>query len=340
MENLRVAIGIDISSEKFDVCLSTVTTDGEVKVGVGAEFPNTMTGFRKFIRWVDKVNKEKELPLVYLMEATGAYHEELAYFLHQSGCSVIIVLPSKSKKYMQSLPVKSKTDKVDARNLARFALERRHDLWVPPSETFRKLRDLTREREVHVKLRTEAKNRENAANVAYDKDKGTLKRIQKDVKHHDSQIKAIEAAIKELIDKDPDIRDKVKNVTTIKGVSLITAATVIAETDGFRNFENHKQLVSYAGLDVVFNSSGKHEGKTRISKKGNSHIRSGMYMPALSIVKYNPVLGALYYRLVEKGKSGKVALIAVARKALILIYTLWKKNCPFDPNYQQVVKPA
>jgi transposase len=340
MENLRVSIGIDISSEKFDVCLSTVTTDGEVKVGVGAEFPNTSTGFRKFSRWVDKVNKEKKLPLFFLMEATGAYHEELAYYLHRRGCSVIIVLPSKSKKYMQSLPIKSKTDKVDARNLARFALERKHDLWEPPLEIFRKLRDLTREREVQVKLRTEAKNRLEAANTSYDKDKGTLKRIEKDIKHHESQIAAIEAAIKKLIDSDPDIREKVKNVTTIKGVSLVTAATVIAETDGFRNFENHKQLVSYAGMDVVFNSSGKHEGKSRISKKGNSHIRSGMYMPALSIIRYNSLLGGLYCRLVEKGKNGKLALIAVARKALILIYTLWKKNCPFDPNYQQVVKPA
>ncbi|MBK6681628.1 MAG: transposase [Ignavibacteriales bacterium] len=62
---------------------------------------------------------------------------------------MIIVLPSKSKKYMQSLSIKSKTDKVDAKNLARFALERKHDLWQPPTETFRKLRDLTREREVH-----------------------------------------------------------------------------------------------------------------------------------------------------------------------------------------------
>lgn len=340
MEIIRVAIGIDISSEKFDVCLSTMTKEGEVIVGVSAEFPNTMSGFRKLSKWVDKVNKEKKLPLIYLMEATGSYHEELAYYLHQRECQVIIVLPSKSKKYMQSLSIKSKTDKVDAKNLARFALERKHDLWQPPTETFRKLRDLTREREVHVKLRTEAKNRLTAANVSYDKDKGTLKRIEKDIKHHDSQVKAIEAAIKELIDKDPDIGERVKNITTIKGVSLITAATVIAETNGFENFENYKQLTSYAGLDVVLNSSGKHEGKSRISKKGNSHIRSGLYMPAVAIITYNEKLGALYRRLVNKGKNGKVALMAVVRKTLILIYTLWMKNCPYDPNYGREVIPA
>ncbi|MBK6681629.1 MAG: transposase [Ignavibacteriales bacterium] len=86
MEIIRVAIGIDISSEKFDVCLSTMTKEGEVIVGVSAEFPNTMPGFRKFSKWVDKVNKEKKLPLVYLMEATGSYHEELAYYLHQRDC--------------------------------------------------------------------------------------------------------------------------------------------------------------------------------------------------------------------------------------------------------------
>ena len=115
---------------------------------------------------------------------------------------------------------------------------------------------------------------------------------------------------------------------------------MIAETNGFENFENYKQLTSYAGLDVVLNSSGKHEGKSRISKKGNSHIRSGLFMPSVAIVRFNKELGAVYRRLVHKGKNGKVALMAVVRKTLILTYTLWKKNCPYNPNYRPEVKPA
>lgn len=333
MEILRQAIGIDISSEKIDVCLSNATKENDIIVVSTGQFQNTKAGFLQLSKWVKQLTKGNDLPMVYLMEATGSYHEELAYYLYNNGSEVNIVLPSKSKKYMQSLNIKSKTDKADAINLARFALERKHDLWQPPKEIYRKLRDLTRERKANIDLRTEAKNRLKSAEAAYDKNAGTIRRIKKDIRHYDSQIRAIDAEIAELIDQDDELKYKFRILTSIKGISGVTAAIVTAETNGFRDIKNYKQLVSYSGLDVVLNNSGKHTGKTRISKKGNVHIRCGLYMPAMTIIRYNKVLGNFYKRLVEKGKIGKVALIAVARKTLVLMYTLWKNNCMYDPDY-------
>ena len=90
----------------------------------------------------------------------------------------------------------------------------------------------------------------------------------------------------------------------------------------------------YAGLDVVFNDSGIKKGKTSISKKGNKFLRKAVFMPALSASKHNHKMKELYKRLVAKGKNKKLALIAVARKLLLLIYSLWKNNSEYIPDYQ------
>jgi transposase len=137
------------------------------------------------------------------------------------------------------------------------------------------------------------------------------------------------------------LKDKITKITTIKGVGLLTAATIISETNGFALFTNQKQLTSYAGFDVVENQSGKRSGKTKISKQGNSHIRRILYMPAFHAVSKNvPVCKALYERLTAKGKKKMVAYVAVQKKLLILIYTLWKKDETWQESYYPEKQPA
>ncbi len=89
----------------------------------------------------------------------------------------------------------------------------------------------------------------------------------------DKQIESIQKEVARLVESDPELKRKLGHITQIKGVGLMSAVTVIAETNGFTLFENSKQLVSYAGYDVVENQSGKRAGKTGISKKGNYRIR-------------------------------------------------------------------
>lgn len=106
---------------------------------------------------------------------------------------------------------------------------------------------------------------------------------------------------------------------------------MIAETNGFASITSSKQLASYSGLDVVMNQSGQYYGRTKISKKGNRHIRSALYLPAMSAVRYNIRLKQFYENVMQKHKCGKVGIVAVARKMLILIYTLWKNETIYDP---------
>ncbi len=123
-------------------------------------------------------------------------------------------------------------------------------------------------------------------------------------------------------------------MTSIPGISYISAATVIGETLGFESIVNAKQLTSYAGYDVVLRESGNFKGKTRISKKGNSHIRAALHMPSMTCVRCNPTLKQFYNRLKPKKAKPLVALIAVQRKLLILMYTLWKNEEVYDADFE------
>jgi len=120
---------------------------------------------------------------------------------------------------------------------------------------------------------------------------------------------------------------------------LITAVTVIGETDGFHLIRNKKQLVSYAGLDVITKDSGiSVKSKARISHKGNKYLRKCMHFPALTAIRSTPLMKALFVRLVSKHGIKMKAAVAVQRKLLILIYVLWKNNQPFDENYPLKLK--
>jgi len=137
------------------------------------------------------------------------------------------------------------------------------------------------------------------------------------------------------INSDEQLKAGTERVCEIKGVSTISLATVLAETNCFEMFSNQAQLVSYAGYDVVENQSGKHVGRTKISKKGNSRIRRILHMPALNVVNYGePIFVNLYERVYLRTKIKMKAYVAVQRKLLCLIYALWKKGAKYQRDYK------
>ena len=165
-----------------------------------------------------------------------------------------------------------------------------------------------------------------------------IKQQQDTIKLFGKQLKELENLIKNLIYSDEIIKQKVSNICRIKGIGMLTATTILAETNGFELFKNYKQLVSYAGFDVVERESGTSTGKTKISKKGNSHIRRVLFMPAFVAVKHNekPAVD-LYNRTIEKHGIKMKSYVAVQKKLLVLIYHIWKKNEEYDPNYLEKI---
>jgi transposase len=333
---IKHIVGIDVSKDNSTARFGSLESDLAQKIGEPLTIDNNNKGFRELLSFVKKNLGASESPVYFVMEATGIYYENLAYFLREHNQKVVVLLPNKSKNFGKTLEIKSKTDKLDSLKLTIYGLEKQMQFWELPSPTMKALKALTRERQSIKTMMVQIKNQLHAKDYSHKPLKESIQRGKQLLLTLSKQVKAIDQQIKEIIDKDPDLKDKIRKIVKIKGLGLITIVTIIAETDGFAMIRNGKQLVSYAGLDVVYNESGLKKGKTAVSKKGNKHLRTAVFMPALSAAKWNPPLKKLYVRLVIKKKVKYVALIAVARKLLLLVYTLYTKNTEYVPDY----KPA
>lgn len=333
---LKYSIGIDISSTKLDVAISVIDMQQRVTVKSSkSNIFNTLSGYKELKKWIEKNHKDKSVPLVICMEATGVYHENCAFYLHQQGYRLSIILPNKAKKYMQSLGIKSKNDKIDAQGLGQMGAEQCLKQWNPLAEFYYSLRSLTRQHQSLQEMKTAFGSQLHALQYAMYKPKAVIKQLLKTISGLDKQLAEMEKAITTQLKSDKTIWQKVENICKIKGVGTLTVAVIIAETNGFELFENSKQLVSYAGYDAVENQSGKHFGKTRISKKGNSRIRRCLFMPALIVVKCEQnAFVNLYQRNYSKHNIKMKSYVAVQKKLLITIFALWKKNEAFDNDYQ------
>jgi len=334
---LKYSVGIDVSSKKLDVAICSIDEQQSVRVKSSKSgIPNTLKGYKLLADWMEKHCREPNIPLVICMEATGVYHEHCALFLYQQGYAVSILLPNKAKKYLQSLGLKSKNDSIDAKGLAQMGAEQNLKKWQPFGEFFYKLRTLTRQNQSLQELKTGVCSQIHALEHAMYVEKTVLKQLKKTVALIDKQLSELEKAIMDTLQIKREVFSKVENICNIKGLGVLTVATILAETNGFELFENSKQLVSYAGYDTIENQSGKHTGKTRISKKGNSRIRRCLHMPAFNMVRYEQkIFVGLYQRTYAKHGIKMKSYVAVQKKLLTTIYALWKKNEPFDNDYQQ-----
>lgn len=329
----KYSVGIDISKSDFKACFVIISPDQSIKTKGSRTFSNTLKGFESFNNWSAKFQKE-DFPLIFVMEATGSYHEQLAWFLYRKKHQLSIVLPNRAKSYMISLGFKSKNDKVDAKGLANMGAVQKLKEWNPISKQLYNLRQITRHLEDLQIIRTSLLNQKEQTVYAMYNLKTVAKSIAGILKTIDKKIATCKKQIATIIEKDKELSKKVAYITSIKGVSTITTAIVIGETNGFALINNVKQLVSYAGYDVRENQSGNRTGKTRITKKGNAHIRRAMHLPAFNTVRYLNTFNNLYTRVYEKSGVKMKGYVAVQSKLLRMMYTLWKNETNFDPNYQ------
>lgn len=329
VKNLKYSVGLDISKDNIHACVSVIDEQQSVKVISSKLFINSNKGFIQMDTWIKKYHLDP-IPLVIIMEATGVYYEQAAVFFHKSNRLVSVILPIKAKKYMQAIGYKSKNDKIDAAGLSRMGAEQQLEVWQPMGDFFYQLRHLTRHHQSLQESITGFKNQLHAIEHSAWSVKEVIAHLKKTIKLFETQVEQTKQAITKLICTDEEVRQRVDHICMIKGVGLMTSATIIAETNGFALFKNIRQLVSYAGYDVIENQSGKHFGKTKISKRGNSKIRRILYLPAINAVmnKQKP-FAQLFNRVYEKTGIKMKGYVAVQKKMLYYIYTLWKRNEPF-----------
>lgn len=268
-EVYRHCFGIDIGKKEFYVCYRYRLSDGRSPLRASKKFVNTAKGIASFYQWSIKHLKGSDKPCSFLMEATGVYYEDLAYYLYDQSLKVQVVLPNQSKAYGRSLNQKTKTDKVDAQTLSLMGLERPNiRVWQPGSSLMRHLKKMTRLRSRLVEEKTRNQNQLLAEKDSYDPDPKVITMLDDAIKTKKKMIKDLENSLQQTVEqKDEILREKIQKICQLKGLGFITVLTIIAETNGFELFKSIKQLISYSGYDIVQNQSGQKEGKTRISKK-------------------------------------------------------------------------
>ena len=316
--------GIDMSADSFDICY--LQPGGEL---ASDKLPNTSSGFKQLLKLCPPNYR-------FVMEATGAFHLPLCFFLHEKKCFYSVVNALQIKRYIQMQLERSKTDKKDARHICMYGIERHPNQYQMPDQQYFECRTLNNAIETITAHIVSYSNKIYAARkLKIDADL-TLKSYQQIVKTFKNELKKLQAELdKKLMEWQPDLMKQVKSV---KAIGKRVAATLIVFTQGFRHTHSYQQLISYAGLSPKEFTSGKSiRGKVRISKIGGKQLRHILYMAALNAKKTNPACKALFERLVLKGKNKKLAIIAVCNKLLKQVFAVIKSGVPYSDQYYKII---
>ena len=319
---MLATIGIDVSKARLDV----VVRWDEKRMG-HRQFDYTDSGQDQLLRWLKKQNV---VGAAVCMEATGRYSVPIATHLHEAGYRVSIENPLRIKHFAKSMMMRAKTDKADAKALAYFAAVMSPEQWFPPTVTFQDVQDLKRLIDDLDQDRTRTLNRLEGMRA----NSPARRYLERQLKQIEEQLKQAKEELSQRVDQDDEFQSKCRLLVSIKGIGVTSAIQLLAEIPDWSVFSSADELVAYAGLNPAIRQSGKYQGKSRLSKCGNAHIRKILYYPALSAMQSNPQLRVFAQRLKAKGKENMVVVAAVMRKLLVLAYAIVKSGLPYDPNYQ------
>jgi transposase len=312
--------GIDISHLVFDV------TDSD---GNYYQFKNSLLGFKKFIKLLN-FNSH------CVMEATGYYHYQLAYYLQEQGIKVSVENPLSVKRFIQMKLSKIKTDKSDSKLICEYAKHVDLKQWKGNSKYQLECLQMTRLLSVYTKQSTMLKNKLHGETVLGNPSKIVVSSLKRILKQVQKDIKMIEDKLLFLV---KEVHQKVlTDLKSIPGIGPKTSLMLVVLTDGFARFKSGSELCSYAGLTPLIRQSGSSvKGRPRISKIGNQKLRNLLFMCSFNACKYNKACKAIYDRIVAKGKSKKLALIAVCNKLLKQAFAIAKSGLTYDNNYRSVL---
>lgn len=296
-----VTIGIDVSKARLDV--AHLPTDSSVPHVW--HLANTADAIAALV-----VELAARAVTLVALEATGPYHAALVTALVDADVPVTLLNPAQIKAFRQTLGQRNKTDRADAVLIARFAqLHGERLTRLQPSEPRQqRLRDLVRYRADLLTRQTALTNQHTAATLQAET--GVLPFLAADLAHLRRQLAAVEAAIQALLATIPEATV----LLTIPGVGWRTVAVVLAELPAAL-WGNAKAAAAYAGVHPEQVQSGTRLA-SRMSKRGNPHLRQALYCAAVPSLRWNTTLAATFARHVQRGMPKMAALGAVMHQLL------------------------
>ncbi len=324
-------LGIDVSKATLDAAL---LLDGAAPKARHKVFPNTHEGHQLLLLWL----QEQNAPVVHAtLEATGTYGEAVSLALHEAGHKVSLVNPALVRAFGQSQLKRTKTDKADAILIARFCAMHQPVPWTPPAPELGELQALVRRVEALEEMKRMEENRLDAG-VSCEIVRASL---VDHIVYLQSQIEAARRQIQEHIQAHPELKEQARLLCSIPGIGEVTAAVILAEIGDVSHFQSARQVAAFAGLVPRLRESGSSvRGKPRLSKVGSPRLRKCLYFPAMTALRWNPLIQALGQRLLAQGKPKMLILGAAMRKLLHLAYGVLKSGKPFDANFNAQTSTA
>lgn len=308
MENITV--GIDVAKDRLDVA---VRPSGEIFMAA-----RTAAGIEHLIARLLQL-----APKIVALEATGGYETIAAAAFASAGLPVVVVNPAQIRAFAKAIGQRAKTDPIDAAVIAHFAEATKPDVRPLPDEETRLLADLVARRRQIVEMIGAERQRERRATA-----KSLKKSIARLVKALEKELSSADTDIGDAMRASPVWREKEDLLASVPGVGPAIARTLIAELPELGRL-NRKEIAALAGLAPFTRQSGQWRGKSFIGG-GRTSVRTALFMGAMVAKKHNPVLKVFFERLVAAGKPKMVALIAVARKLLIILNAILRDQKPWQ----------
>lgn len=318
-------IGIDVSKNKLDCLWLKDPVALKVKTRV---FHNTDKDYEALLAWAQKNTTEAPASIHFVMEATGIYHEALAYRLHEAGAKVSVVNPAQLRDYAKCLGTRTKTDKKDSLVIARYGASQRPRLWQPEPAAVRQLKALISRLEAVKQDIQRENNRLEKAEItrASEQVRRSIETVRGELEKEKARL---EALINQHIDQNPSLQQDRELLESIPGVGPVIAQQMVAVVRS-RVFTSAAQCAAFLGLVPVAHESGSSvRGRAHLSKAGNAQVRAKLYMAAVVAIQHNPDIRAQYERLLRQGKTKMCALGAAMRKLVHICFGVLKHQTPY-----------
>jgi transposase len=326
MEKVKLFIGLDMGKSSFT---SALVHEPDPDKYHQEQFSNDKSGYVKLLSWVNSLRTEKNNELLFCLEHTGLYSLGLCEFFSQHGINYTLVSGLVLKR---SLGIRrGKSDKADARDIARYAMLHKKELKqsVLPEKIIQELKEKLGERERMIKAKNSLvvpiKERNSVK-----KQKQASTQTTRIVREMTLAIKDLDKEILELINSDEKTRKCYKLLCSIPGIGPQIAARLVVITRCFTCFENSRKLACYAGIAPFEYTSGSSiKGRTKISQLADKSLKSLLSLAALTAVRFDRELRRYYLRKKMEGKHTRVILNAVKNKIIARAFAVIKRGTPY-----------